>query len=91
MCGRAGNGSYTVVLATKPSEAVAVTISKPTGQDADLNLPSSPTLTLNFATDTWNNPQTVTVTATADTDMSDGTAFSCIMRRATTMTICRRP
>ena len=56
-------GHYTIVLDTKPTADVTVEIQVP--EDTDIAV--SP-LTLTFTADTWNTPQTVTVTATQDDD-----------------------
>ncbi len=57
-----GSGSYTVVLHTKPSASVTVTVG---GASGDVSAaPSS----LTFTTATWNVPVTVTVSAAADED-----------------------
>ncbi len=55
--------TYTVSLVTQPNAPVAITVS---GQaDTDLTLSDD---TLNFTTQNWNQPQTVTVTAGSDDD-----------------------
>ncbi len=55
--------TYTVSLATQPNAPVAMTVS---GQaDTDLTLSDD---TLNFTTQNWNQPQTITVTAGSDDD-----------------------
>ena len=65
--------SYGLSLSTKPSASVTVMVAKASGtQDADLNL--SGTTTFTFTATTWNVAQQVTLTATADTDSTDGTA-----------------
>ena len=62
------SGSYTVKLATEPSDTVTVSI---TGQSGtDLTLASSTPL-LTFTTTTWNVAQTVTVLAGEDDDTSN--------------------
>ena len=58
-----GQGSYTVVLASSPSEDATLKVVVP--GNADLTV--SPTR-LDFSGDTWNTAQTVTVTATVDAD-----------------------
>ena len=62
--------TYTVKLATEPSEEVTVTV---TGQDGtDLSLTGlSSTNTLTFTTTNWNTAQTITVTAAQDSDGVD--------------------
>ena len=68
--GGATGATYTVKLATQPSEEVTVTV---TGQaSTDLTLTGlSPTGTLTFTTENWNTAQTVTVTAGHDDDGAD--------------------
>ena len=61
-------GSYSVVLTGKPSASVTVAIGGTSGTDVTV----SPT-SLTFTTSNWNTAQTVTVTASADTDMVDDT------------------
>ena len=58
--------TYTVKLATEPSEEVTVTVTGQSGTDLTLDKTS-----LTFTTDTWNAAQTVTVTAGHDTDGAD--------------------
>ena len=59
-------GRYTLVLDTEPTADVTVEIQVP--EDAEIAV--SP-LTLTFTADTWNTPQTVTVTAAQDADAVD--------------------
>ena len=68
--GDATGATYTVKLATQPSEEVTVTVS---GHDAsDLELTGlSATHTLTFTTSNWDTAQTVTVKAGQDDDGSD--------------------
>ena len=71
--GAAVGVSYTVKLATQPSQAVTVTVTGHSG--SDLNLTGlSGTSTLTFTTGNWDTAQTVTVTAAQDADGSDDTA-----------------
>ena len=56
-------GRYTIVLDTEPTADVTVEIQVP--EDTDIAVAP---LTLTFTADTWNTPQTVTVTATQDDD-----------------------
>ena len=62
------SAEYTVVLTSKPTGTVRVTISGTTGTD----LRRSRTV-LSFRTSNWNEPQTVTVTARQDEDAEDDT------------------
>ncbi len=70
-----GTATYTVVLNTKPTDAV--TIEPSVDQLSDPNLTVSTENdddTLTFTTSNWNEPQTVEVEAAEDTDRLDGTA-----------------
>ena len=58
--------SYTVVLGTEPAADVMVVVAVP----EDVEVAVSP-LTLTFAADNWNTPQTVAVTAAQDDDAID--------------------
>ena len=64
-----GDGTYTVVLNTKPTADVTVTIDDPSNPDVTIDPP-----TLTFTPENWNVPQTVTVTAKEDTDQLHETA-----------------
>ena len=57
--------TYTVKLATEPSEEVTVTITGQSGTEVSVD-----DAELTFTTDTWNTTQTVTVTATDESDDS---------------------
>ena len=57
--------TYTVKLATEPSEEVTVTITGQSGTEVSVDYAE-----LTFTTDTWNTTQTVTVTATDESDDS---------------------
>ena len=70
--GDATGETYTVKLATEPSEEVTVTISGQSGTDLTLS-GLSPTSTLTFTTANWNTAQTVTVKAADDADGADDT------------------
>ena len=59
-------GRYTIVLDTEPTADVTVEIQVP--EDAEIAVFP---LTLTFTADTWNTPQTVTVTAAQDADAVD--------------------
>ena len=61
--------SYTVKLATEPTNTVTVAISGQSGTDLTLDKTS-----LTFTTSTWNDVQTVTVTAGEDSDTDEDTA-----------------
>ena len=72
--GYAAGSSYTVALATLPSDTVSVSITGHAGTDLTL---SGTTLTNNMLTFTpteWNTPQTVTVKAGQDDDGANDTA-----------------
>ncbi len=64
--GDATGGTYTVALATEPSETVTVTVSGQ--QNTDVTLGAS---TLTFSDTDWASPQSVTVTARDDADDTD--------------------
>ena len=64
-----GEGTYTVVLDSEPTAAVTVTPSRSSG-DSDVTV-SDP---LTFTPSNWNTAQTVTVSATQDSDADDDTA-----------------
>ncbi len=63
------DASYTVKLATAPSSTVTVTVTGHSGTDLTLD-----TTSLTFTTSTWDDAQTVTVTAGEDDDTTDDTA-----------------
>jgi cellulose 1,4-beta-cellobiosidase len=65
-----GTGTYTVRLATQPSEDVTVTSTAGDG-DEDLTIASGADLT--FTPSNWNEPQTVTLAAAQDDDTTNGT------------------
>ena len=67
--GDADGETYTVKLATQPSEEVTVTVSGQSGTDLELTGLSANILT--FTTANWNTAQTVTVKAGQDDDGSD--------------------
>ena len=75
-----GNGSYTVALNQAPSAAVTVNISRQTRTggavgEAQIRVGSTgnweTAATLEFTTENWNTPQTVSVQAPADADTTD--------------------
>ena len=66
-------GSYTVRLATSPSDTVTVTVGGHSGTDLSLSGVSASN-TLTFTTSNWNTTQTITVTAGEDPDASDDKA-----------------
>ena len=66
--GSAAGSTYTVNLATEPSETVTVAVSGHTGTDVSVD-----TASLTFTTGNWNTAQTVTVTAAEDDDGADDT------------------
>ena len=67
--GGAAGSSYTVVLATQPSDTVNVTISGHDGTDLTLDK-----TTLTFTVDNWATAQTVMVKAGHDNDAANDTA-----------------
>ena len=64
-----GSAGYTVKLATEPTGTVTVAITGQSGTDLTLD-----TTSLTFSTSTWDDAQTVTVTAGEDDDTADDTA-----------------
>ena len=64
-----GSTSYTVTLAFQPTDTVTVSITD-TGDD-DISTTST---SLSFTTVNWNSPQTVTIEAAEDDDLSNGGA-----------------
>ncbi|MDE0647180.1 MAG: hypothetical protein OXI08_03820, partial [Cyanobacteria bacterium MAG IRC4_bin_6] len=64
-----GSSSFTVKLATEPTDTVAVAITGHSGTDLTLD-----TTRLTFTPATWNNARTVTVTAGEDSDAANDTA-----------------
>ena len=64
-----GTATYTVVLDAVPTGRVIITVAKQDGGDADLT--ASPA-SLTFTTGNWSTPQTVTVRAADDDDLSNG-------------------
>ena len=58
-----GSASYTVVLDTEPTAAVAVAVQVPEGAEIAVDKTE-----LTFTTEDWNQAQTITVTATQDAD-----------------------
>ena len=64
-----GSQNYTVVLTSQPTANVTVTITAPTNPDVTVNK-----TTLTFTADTWDDEQTVTVSAAHDTDALAETA-----------------
>ena len=67
--GEGGDEEYTVVLTSEPTANVTVTISKSGSSDVSANKQ-----TLTFTDSTWDDRQTVTVSARQDTDAVDDTA-----------------
>ena len=67
--GDAAGSTYTVKLATQPSDTVIVTISGHDGTDLSLDK-----TTLTFTVDNWNVAQTVTVEGAQDNDGANDTA-----------------
>ena len=63
------DASYTVKLAAAPSSTVTVTVTGHSGTDLTLD-----TTSLTFTTSTWDDAQTVTVTAGEDDDTEEDTA-----------------
>ena len=65
------NAKYTVVLDTKPSTNVTISVSFASGSDEDITVDKS---SLTFTTDNWDTAQEVTVSAAEDDDALNGAA-----------------
>ena len=61
-----GSNGYSVLLRTRPSDTVSVSVTTPTGLTAN---PSS----LTFTADDWHTPRAVTLNAATDADTTDNT------------------
>lgn len=77
-----GTNTFTVVLNANPAADTSVNVAARPGSDQDLTAqPATLQFTHSDSTATppvignWNTPQTVTVTAAADTDTADGIAY----------------
>ena len=66
--GDAAGMTYTVALATRPSDSVSVSITGHDGTDLSLSGPTLSSDTLTFIVNDWDTPQTVTVEAGQDDD-----------------------
>ena len=64
-----GSQTYTVVLASQPTADISVALTAPSGSDLSFNEGS-----LSFTASTWDDEQTVTVSAAQDDDAADETA-----------------
>ncbi|MFB2894585.1 ExeM/NucH family extracellular endonuclease [Aerosakkonemataceae cyanobacterium BLCC-F50] len=73
--------NYTVVLATQPTAPVTVNVT-PSNNQINLGAGAGTAISLNFTPNTWNTPQTVTVTAVDDTQV-EGNHTSSISHNAT--------
>ena len=71
--GDAAGSSYTVKLATRPSDSVTVSITGHDGTDLSLSGTTLSSNMLTFAVDNWNTAQTVTVKAGEDNDGANDT------------------
>ena len=72
--GDAAGMTYTVALATQPSDSVSVSITGHDGTDLSLSGPTLSSDTLTFTVDDWATAQTVTVKAGQDDDGVTDTA-----------------
>ena len=72
--GDAAGMTYTVALATRPSDSVSVSITGHSGTDLSLSGPTLSSDTLTFTVDDWATAQTVTVKAGQDEDAANDTA-----------------
>ena len=71
--GDAAGSSYTVKLATRPSDSVTVSITGHDGTDLSLSGTTLSSSTLAFTVDNWDTAQTVTVKAGEDADGANDT------------------
>ena len=71
--GDAAGSSYTVKLATRPSDSVTVSITGHDGTDLSLSGTTLSSNMLTFTVDNWNTAQTVTVKAGQDADGANDT------------------
>ena len=71
--GDAAGSSYTVKLATRPSDSVTVSITGHDGTDLSLSGTTLSSNMLTFTVDNWNTAQTVTVKAGQDNDGANDT------------------
>ena len=65
---------YQMKLATRPSGTVTISVSRDTSDDQDTNLMISGSSSLVFTTANWNQTRPVTLSASADSDILNGTA-----------------
>ena len=72
--GDAAGSSYTVKLATQPSDSVTVTIGGHSGTDLSISGTTLNANTLTFTASNWSTAQTVTVKAGQDNDGANETA-----------------
>ena len=72
--GDAAGSTYTVKLATQPSDTVTVTVSGHDGTDLTLDKTTLTNNQLTFTTTNWGTAQTVTVKAGQDDDAANDTA-----------------
>ena len=69
-----GTATYTVQLATEPSDDVTIAVARKTGNDHDTDLSVKTGASLTFTTTNWSTAQTVTLQAAEDADAINGTA-----------------
>ena len=68
---KGATGTYTVVLNSRPSSAVTISVNVPAGNDISAN-----PLSLTFSTGNWSNPQMVTVSGAEGSGVQDGSAVT---------------
>ena len=68
---KGATGTYTVVLNSRPSSAVTISVNVPAGNDISAN-----PLSLTFSTGNWSTPQMVTVSAAEGSGVQDGSAVT---------------
>ena len=68
---KGATGTYTVVLNSRPSSAVTISVNVPAGNDISAN-----PLSLTFSTGNWSTPQMVAVSAAEGSGVQDGSAVT---------------
>ncbi len=69
-----GSGTFTARLNTEPDGDITVTVTQPAANPDPNDEVTSEPATLEFTTENWDDPQTVTIETEEDADVSDDTA-----------------
>ena len=69
-----GSGTFTARLNTEPDGDITVTVTQPAANPDPNDEVTSKPATLEFTTENWDDPQTVTIETEEDADVSDDTA-----------------